>query len=170
MLKRIIVIGCPGSGKTTFALKLAEKMDMPLFHLDAIWHRPDKTHIPREEFDHRLGEILALDGWIIDGNYQRTMELRIEVSDTVILFDLPTEASLDGATSRLGKVRSDMPWIEKELDPSFKAQIEEFGTKNLPLIYSLIDKYKDDREIIIFKSRDEADRFLESLTERKYDH
>ena len=50
-MKKIIVIGCPGSGKTTFSLKLAEKIKLPLFHLDAIWHKPDRTHITREEFD-----------------------------------------------------------------------------------------------------------------------
>ena len=76
-MKKIIVIGCSGSGKTTFSQKLCEKTGIQLFHLDAIWHRSDKTHISREEFDKRLGEILALDSWIIDGNYSRTLEHRI---------------------------------------------------------------------------------------------
>ena len=68
-MQKIIVIGCPGAGKTTFAQKLREATDLPLYHLDAIWHKPDRTHISRDEFDGRLGEILALDRWIIDGNY-----------------------------------------------------------------------------------------------------
>ena len=50
-MKKIIVIGCPGAGKTTFAQKLCDKTRLPLFYLDAIWHKPDRTHIPREEFD-----------------------------------------------------------------------------------------------------------------------
>ena len=163
-MKRVIVIGCPGSGKTTFAEKLRDKSNLPLFYLDAIWHKPDRTHISREEYDKRLAEILALDAWIIDGNYSRTIESRIAACDTVFLFDLPSEVCLDGAISRLGKDRYDMPWIDTELDPKLKAEIEEFSIKNLPSIYALIDKYRDGRDIVVFKSREEADEFLNGGT------
>ena len=159
-MKKIIVIGCSGSGKTTFSQKLCEKTGIQLFFLDAVWHRSDKTHISREEFDKRLGEILALDSWIIDGNYSRTLERRISACDTVILFDLPTEVCLDGAISRLGKKRIDMPWIDTELDPWLKNEIEQFASKSLPSVYQLIDKYKDEKDIVIFKSRDAAEDFL----------
>ena len=159
-MRKIIVIGCPGSGKTTFAEKLAKKSGIQLFYLDAIWHKADRTHISREEFDMRLSEILQLDEWIVDGNYSRTLERRISVCDTVILFDLPMELCLEGATLRIGKKRCDMPWIDTELDPYLKREIEDFGTKNLPSIYALIDKYKESKKIIIFKTREEADSFL----------
>ena len=96
-MKKIIVIGCPGSGKTTFAEQLRDKLLLPLFYLDAIWHKPDRTHISREEFDARLGEMLAGESWIIDGNYSRTLERRIAACDTVIFFDLPTEICIAGA-------------------------------------------------------------------------
>lgn len=159
-MKKIIVIGCPGSGKTTFAEKLRKKTGLPLYYLDAIWHKPDRTHISRDEFDMRLDEILSLDSWIIDGNYQRTMEQRIDACDTVILFDLPVDICLDGAISRLGKGRYDMPWIDTQLDPALKVAIEEFSTKNLPIIYRMLGKYQNSKKIIIFKSREDADYFL----------
>ena len=159
-MKKVIVIGCPGSGKTTFSQRLSEETGLPLFHLDAIWHKPDKTHITREEFDARLPEIFALDSWIIDGNYQRTIERRLVACDTVILFDFPLETCIEGAISRLGKKRYDMPWTDTELDPRFEAEICNFKDKNLPDIYALIDKYKDEKTVVIFKSRGEANEFL----------
>ena len=161
-MKKIIVIGCSGSGKTTFAEKLRDKIGIELFYLDAIWHRPDRTHISREEYDARLSEILALDSWIIDGNYSRTIETRMAACDTAFLFDLPVDVCLEGAISRLGKARYDMPWIDTELDPKLKRDIEEFPSKNLPAIYALLDKYSD-KNIAIFKSREEADEFLANI-------
>ncbi len=162
-MKKAIIIGCPGSGKTTFAQKLSEASGLPLYHLDAIWHKPDKTHIPREDFDSQLSEILNSAEWIIDGNYKRTIETRLITCDTVFLFDLPTELCLQGVRDRIGKNRDDLPWTETEFDPEFMSFIETFPQDTLPYIYELLDKYKNDREIIIFKSRNEADEFIEKL-------
>ena len=159
-MKRVIVIGCPGSGKPTFAEKLNKVTGLPLYYLDAIWHKPDKTHISREEFDQRILEIFATDNWIIDGNYNRTVEMRLKKCDTVILFDLPTEVCLQGATERLGKGRYDLPWIETELDPEFEGFIKAFADNSLPKLYALIEKYRAEKQVIIFKSRKEADDFL----------
>ncbi|MBQ5824424.1 MAG: adenylate kinase [Clostridia bacterium] len=159
-MKKIIILGCPGSGKTTFAEKLNKRTGLPLYYLDAIWHKPDKTHIPREEFDSRIREIFSTDSWIIDGNYSRTIEMRLKECDTVFLFDLPTEVCLQGATERIGKGRYDMPWIEQELDPEFEAFIRGFPETTLPTIYELLEKHKAGKQIVIFKSRAEADEFL----------
>lgn len=162
-MKKAIVIGCPGSGKTTFSEKLHRRTKLPLFYLDAIWHKPDRTHIPREEFDQRLAEIGKLEEWIIDGNYSRTIEARFKMCNTVFLFDLPTQVCLQGATERLGKTRYDMPWIDTELDSKFKEEIQTFRENVLPTIYELLEKYKDGRQIIIFKSRQQAEEYLENL-------
>ena len=162
-MNKAIIIGCPGSGKTTFAEKLQKCTGLPLYYLDAIWHKPDKTHIPREEFDQRIAEIFETPKWIIDGNYKRTIEMRMKQCDTVFLFDLPVEVCLQGVTDRVGKERYDLPWLETELDPEFKQFIEDFPKDTLPYIYELIEKYKDDKRVIIFKSREEADGVIEKL-------
>lgn len=162
-MKKVIVIGCPGSGKTTFAEKLNKYTGLPLYYLDAIWHKPDKTHIPREEFDQRITEVFATPEWIIDGNYNRTIEIRLKECDTVFLFDLPPEVCIQGATDRLGKGRYDLPWLETEPDPEFMRFIEEFPQTTLPKIYELIEKYKEGKHIVIFKSREEADEYINKI-------
>lgn len=162
-MNKVIIIGCPGSGKTTFAEKLQKCTGLPLYYLDAIWHKPNKTHIPREEFDRKIGEIFETPKWIIDGNYKRTIEMRMKQSDTVFLFDLPVEVCLQGVTDRVGKERYDLPWLETQVDPEFRQFIEDFPKDTLPYIYELIKKYKDEKSVIIFKSREEADEFIEKL-------
>ncbi len=162
-MKKVIVIGCPGSGKTTFAEKLSKSTGIPLYYLDAIWHKPDKTHISREEFDERISEIFKETEWIIDGNYKRTIEMRLKECDTVFLFDLPTDVCIQGVTDRIGKERYDLPWLETELDPEFKQFIEDFPKDTLPYIYNLLEEYKDNVNVVIFRSREEADKHIESI-------
>ena len=163
-MKKILVIGCPGSGKTTFSEGLHGRTGLPLIYLDAIWHRPDRTHITREAFDARLTEIDGLDAWIMDGNYSRTLERRIQMCDTVFLFDLPTAVCLQGATARLGRKRPDVPWVDTELDPRFREEIVSFREKNLPAIYALLRQYGEGRQVVIFRSRREADEYLLRLS------
>lgn len=162
MLK-IIVIGSPGSGKSTFARKLRDITDIPLYYLDMIWYKPDRTNISQEEFDSQLNDILQKDRWIIDGNYQRTLESRLEKCDTIFLMDFPVDVCLSGAESRIGKKREDLPWIEYEFDKEFKQWIIDFPENRLTQIYQKIEKYRHNKDIIIFKSRKEADEYLDNL-------
>lgn len=162
-MKRTVVIGCSGSGKSVFSRKLRDAKVLSLYYLDMIWHKPDGTNISREEFDKQLDSIISRDSWIIDGNYQRTLETRIKACDTVFLFDLPTEICIEGALSRIGKKREDMPWFENELDPEFRQWIESFRANQLPEVYRLLEKYKNNREIVVFRTREQADKFIEKL-------
>ena len=86
-MKKAIIIGCPGSGKSTFARALAEKTGLPIFHLDNMFWNADRTHVEKPVFLERLRTAMAQDSWIIDGNYNSTMELRMEAADTVFLLD-----------------------------------------------------------------------------------
>ena len=166
MLKAII-IGSPGAGKSTFARKLRDITNLPLYYLDMLWHKPDGTNISREEFDLQLSEILKKHRWIIDGNYRRTLETRLKECHTVFLLDFPLEVCLLGAKSRIGKKREDLPWVETEFDEEFRQLIMDFSKDQLPQIYELLEKYQKDKNVIIFKSRKEADDYLEVLLKQQ---
>ena len=158
-MKRIIVIGCPGSGKSTFSRALHKKTGIPLYHLDMMYWNEDKTTVEKAVFLDRLAAVLQKDEWIIDGNYASTMELRLAACDTVFFLDLPSDICLDGIKERRGRARSDMPWIETEEDAEFVEFIKSFNEKSRPVIMELLERC-DGKSITVFKSRREADEFL----------
>ena len=165
-MKKIIVIGCPGSGKSTLSLQLQRLTGIPLYHLDMMYWNADKTTVEKSVFLSRLDEVMGNDKWIIDGNYISTMEQRISASDTVIFLDYPTELCLDGVRSRRGKARLDMPWIESEEDAEFIEFIKSYSKNVRPKVLELLQKYSD-KSIFIFKNRGEADEFLCAIWKNK---
>lgn len=116
------------------------------------------TKIP---FDEKLEKILSEEKWIIDGNYSRTLEARMQVCDTIYFLDFPIEACLAGVESRIGKPRSDMPWIETEFDEEFRQWILDFPKNELPIVYDLLEKYKCGKEVYLFRSRREVDDYFQ---------
>lgn len=159
-MEKAIIIGCPGAGKSTFARKLKEKTGLPLFYLDMIWHKADGTNVSRDEFDGKIKEIMKKEQWILDGNYIRTLEMRLKECDTVFLLDYPLELCLEGASSRIGKERPDMPWVESEFDLEFRQFIVDFPKDSLPKIYELLKKYEKEKELHIFRKREDAEEYL----------
>ena len=131
-----------------------------MHHLDMIWHKPDKTHISRADFDEALKRILLEDRWIIDGDYSRTMEMRMQACDTIILFDLPYEICVQGIKEREGTKRDDMPWEAAEADDVLLNEVKSYILEKLPRVYQLLHQYRPNREVIVFKSREEADKWL----------
>ncbi|MCR5332057.1 MAG: adenylate kinase [Lachnospiraceae bacterium] len=161
-MKKVVVLGCSGSGKSTFSVQLHKATGLPLYHLDNVWWRPDRTHITREEFDEKLDELLARDSWIIDGDYSRTYEKRVLACDTVIFLDYGEDVCMRGIMERVGKERGDIPWTENELDPELVKLVREFETENKPVLLALFKKYPD-RNVITFHTREEAERWHTGL-------
>lgn len=161
-MKRVLVIGSPGAGKSTFAKKLAKVTGLPLCHLDLVWYGEDMKQLPREEFDARLVELLRGEEWILDGNYQRTMEMRVRACDTVFLLEYPVEVCLEGIRARLGQKRDDFRWVDREVNLELVQKAKDFARDKLPKTYELMRKYPD-KNFIVFKSREEAEEYLREM-------
>lgn len=166
-MEKVIVIGSPGAGKSTFSRALHQKTGLPLYHLDLLWHKADRTTVSPEEFDATLGRVLPEERWIIDGNYARTLAPRLEACDTVFLLDYPLEVCLEGIRSRMGKPRADMPWVETEPDPEFIQWVTNFPREQMPLVERQLEEYRGRRRIIRFTRREEAAAFLAQLPARQ---
>ncbi len=163
-MKKIMVIGCPGSGKSTFSKALHKITNIPLYHLDMMYWNADRTTVDKVVFRERLLSTMQNNEWIIDGNYGSTIELRLQACDTVIFLDYSVDVCLNGIIERRGKVRTDMPWIENEdeEDTEFIEFIKNFNSQSRPEIIELLDKYSH-KDIYIFKNRNKADEFLKHI-------
>lgn len=158
-MKKILVLGCSGSGKSTFSIKLHERTKLPLYHLDNIWWKADRTHISRDEFDDKLAELVSGDSWIIDGDYSRTYEKRIAACDTIFFLDYGQQVCMEGITGRVGQDRPDMPWTEDALDPELVELVKNYETDNKPVLRELFSRYAD-KNLITFYTRKEAEKWI----------
>lgn len=165
-MKRVLVIGGNGSGKSTFSIALAEKTEIPVVHLDKLYWRDNWTSVSRDEFDSLLSEELNKDSWIIDGNYTRTMTERLKYCDTVFYFDFSTIRCLLGVTSRViksyGKTRPDMADnCPERFSLEFYKGILSFNKRNRKRTTAALDT--SDAEVIVFKNRKQAWKYLEDI-------
>lgn len=166
-MERIVIIGCPGSGKTRLARALGERLNLTVVHLDRLWWKSGWENVTQEEFDARLENALALDSWIIDGNYSRTMDARLAKCDTIIYLDYSRWACLWGMFQRVlrnyGRNRADMPdGCPERFDRELVKFIWKFNENNRVINYTRIAKYKHAKGIVL-KNRKETRAFLESI-------
>ena len=167
-MDRVMIIGCGGAGKSTLARKLGEKTGLPVVHLDQIWWEPGNwQHLEKPEFDQRLQAEMEKPRWILDGNFNRTIEARLAVCDTVIYHDYPRNDCLKNRLGRViqnwGHARADMAeGCAEWFDPEMAKWIWKFNKQNRSRYYALLEK-TENKNIVILKSRGQAEKFLESI-------
>ena len=167
-MERIMIIGCGGAGKSTLARQLGEKTGLPVVHLDRIFWSPGNwQHLDREEFDSLLTAALEQDQWILDGNYDRTMELRLAKADTVIYLDFSRWQCLRGWIKRVltnwGRARADMaPGCKERFDPEFAGWIWNYNKTVRRRNYEQIARYPHVQSIIL-KNRRDVKKFLKQV-------
>jgi adenylate kinase family enzyme len=86
---RVSVVGSSGSGKTTFGRALASRLDVPFVELDSIYHQPNWTPLPDDEFQARVRDVADGDAWVIDGNYGAVRPIVLARATTVVWLDYP---------------------------------------------------------------------------------
>ena len=165
-MERILIIGSPGAGKTTLALALGRKLGLPVTHLDVLHWRDGWVEAPREEFDALLREVLASPRWIIDGNYSRTIPLRLQYCDTVLYLDYPRLLCLCGAIRRVvtnhGKSRPDMGGdCPERFDLDFLRYIWSFRKTQRGKILGLLESFPG--RVVLLHNRRETRKFVDGL-------
>lgn len=170
-MKKVLVIGCPGSGKSVFSRELAQKTGLPLIHLDATYHQDiwdENKDVKKRQWRERIAVLIEQEAWIMDGNYKSTLDIRVPAADTIIFLDYSRAVTLARAFRRQWqyrrKRRSDMPAEWKEhMSRDFLGFIWSYRRIERPKVLALLDKYERGREIRVLERPAEAERFLRSL-------
>ncbi|MEF3306193.1 DNA topology modulation protein [Paenibacillus sp. GYB003] len=167
-MKRVVILGCSGSGKSTMARRIAERTGLPVYHLDAYYWKPGWVAADPETFDAEVAEIAAEDRWIIDGNYSRTLDLRLSRSDTVIFFDYPRYLCLYRVLKRRlqyrGRSRADMgEGCEEKIDLAFLKWIWNFRKRSRPKLLDKLRRVQPLQDVYRFRTPREADDYLKRL-------
>lgn len=163
--KRILVLGCCGSGKTTFSLSLGEITGIPVVHLDKLYWKPGWTEPTRAEFHAALINELSKEAWIMDGNYARTLPLRLQYCDSVLYFDLPRFICLWGVIGRFlknrGRNRLDVgSGCPEKIDGEFIRYTWNFRRHQDAEMKCLLRD--SGKPVVVFTSRGAARRYLEA--------
>lgn len=166
-MKRIMIIGSGGAGKSTFAKQLGEELDLPVYHLDAYYWKPGWTPTSNEEWDSFQENLVQKEYWIIDGNYGRTLDIRMNRAEVIILLDFSRWITLYRVLKRRimyhGKTRPDLNKdCPEALDLEFIKWVWNFRKTRIPGIMEKLRKYKEKR-IIVLKSPKEVRKLLDQL-------
>jgi adenylate kinase family enzyme len=167
-VERILIIGSPGAGKSTLGAEMALRTGLPLVHLDQLHWKPGWVESSPAEFDSKLLEAIARPRWIIEGNYGRTLPLRLARADTVVDLHLPRWQCVLGifrrAIAHRGRTRSDMaPGCPERLNWEFVIYTLRFAGGGRQRIERTLSGFAGRR--ITLRSRREVRRFLDGLAE-----
>ena len=165
-MKRILVIGCPGAGKTYFSKRLSKILNLPLVHMDNLYWNKDKTSVDLDTLKARLQPYLEKEEWIIDGNYHKTLEMRLPYASDVFVLDLPRKECIQGILDRIDQPRDDIPWVESEDDATeLIAWTADYGFRTKDEEIALLNKNKHIK-VHVINSRKEMNEYLEKLAEK----
>jgi adenylate kinase family enzyme len=162
-MRRVVVIGSGGAGKSTFSRALGERTGLPVVHLDRLYWHAGWVETPKEEWRRTVGELLARDAWILDGNYSGTLDQRLAACDTAIFLDLPRTLCLRRAIARRlrGGVRADVaPGCPERLSLEFLRWIWTYPAKRRPNVLARLASLRADQRAVILRSPAEVRAFL----------
>lgn len=164
-MKRVLVIGSGGAGKSTFARRLSERLKLELIHLDQRYWRPGWVESPKTEWEQTVAELVKRDAWVMDGNYSGTLDARLAACDTVIFLDLPRRVCLWRIVKRRalhrGRSRPDMaPGCPEQLSLEFILWVWNYNRRSRPKVLALLEEHARGKRVLWLRSTAEVERFL----------
>jgi len=162
---KILVIGSGGSGKTTFARRLAARTGLPLIHLDALFWRPGWDPTPPAQWHAQVEELVRREAWIMDGNYGGTLDIRLAACDAVVFLDIPRLVCLWRVLRRQlqhgGQNRAELPaGCPERLSWEFVKWIWTYPARRRGSILQRLSELEDGKRVFVLRSSTEMDGFV----------
>lgn len=167
-MKKIILIGSGGAGKSTLARQLGAALQIEVIHLDALFWKPNWTPVQREKQVEIQKELVNKEEWIIDGNYGGTIDIRLQAADTIIFLDIPRTICVYRAFKRMiqyrNKTRPDMGKdCNERLDINFLKWIWRYPKTKRPDIVKKLEGLSTEKQIIILQTPKQIQQFIENI-------
>lgn len=171
-MKKIILIGSGGAGKSTLAKQLGEILNIEVFHLDKLYWQAGWVEPSEDDWEKKVAELLKKDSWVMDGNFGGTMEMRLKACDTAIFLDLPRTICLYRILKRRLKYRNtnrpDMTeGCNEKVDLEFLGWIWNYRKIKKPKVEKILQKFEQEKKIIRFKSPQEVEKFISNVKQIK---
>ena len=169
-MERIVVMGCSGAGKSTLARQLGEKTGLPVVHIDRLFWKPGWVESTKPEIDAKILEVVREPKWIIDGNYSRTLQARLDRCDLVIYLDFPRCFCIWSVIMRylknMGQIRPDMAeGCPEKIDGEFLNWIWTYNGKHRGKFLEMLGRMPAEK-VVILKNRSEVNRFVNQFGEK----
>jgi len=166
-VKRILVLGSAGAGKSTFAVELGKRLGIEAIHLDSHYWQPNWKETPADEWNDKVAALLQADSWVMDGNYISSLPQRVERADTAIFIDRGRTLCLLRCMGRflkyVGRTRPELPKPCKEkMDWDFIRWIWNYPRDVKPEIMRIIES-RSEATVVILRSNREIAQFLDRV-------
>ncbi|TCZ71832.1 DNA topology modulation protein [Paenibacillus albiflavus] len=171
-MNRILVIGSGGSGKSTLSQKLSKILNLPVIHLDTYFWNPNWIPKPNDEWDMLVEQFTNKDQWIIDGNYSRTMDIRIKKADLIIFLDMPRLLCIYRIIKRRimyhKKTRPDMnKECPEKIDWEFVKWVWNYRKRSRMNTIKKLEQIRENQQVIIIKTRKQVDQLIDRLEKER---
>ncbi|MEU6797094.1 topology modulation protein [Nonomuraea wenchangensis] len=164
-MNRVAVVGSGGSGKSYVARELGCLLGAPVTHLDAVYYDDEWNPLPPEKFEAVQRKLVAASRWVIDGNYNSSLHVRLEACDTVVMMDVPTRIALWGIFSRqlrhgAGQYTSG---VYNRIHWGVITYVATYRRRMRPKVLAKIDELAAGKPVVFLTSRAETRRWLEQV-------
>ena len=164
-MKKILVIGSGGAGKSTFARRLGERLNLEVIHLDRHFWSAGWVEPPRAEWARDVEELTRRESWVMDGNYSGTLEQRVAACDAIIFLDLPRTVCVWRVVKRAvvyrRRTRPDMAeGCHEHLSLKFLRWVWDYPGRSRPKVLELLKAKARDKRVFRLRSDAEVEQFL----------